>query len=170
MPVLPEPNGPADLVAPALLGWYLVSTVDDERCSGRIVETEAYLGPEDPASHAAVKGGMTHRNAPMFGPPGISYVYRSYGMHWCFNVVTGREVDLTNGPGRLARALGIDARLNGHPLDSPPLVLLPGMLTATESVQVTPRIGIRRGRDLPFRFLLVGTARRPPPHQPEAAH
>src|SRR5690606_37279717 len=153
----------ADEVARDLLGAVLVSTVGGALVSGRIVETEAYLGPHDPASHAAERIGRTARNAVMFGPPGIAYVYRIYGLHWCLNAVTGEEGypaavliralepldgidvmrrrrwggdggaagagrrrpdrELTSGPARLADALAIDGTLNGHPLQSPPLVL-----------------------------------------------
>jgi DNA-3-methyladenine glycosylase len=80
----------AESVARALLGQVIVSTIDGELTSGRIVETEAYVGPHDAASHAAERIGRTRRNESMYGAPGIAYVYRIYGVHWCLNVVTDR--------------------------------------------------------------------------------
>jgi len=79
---------PAEIVARDLIGAILTSTIDGIETAGRIVETEAYVGPHDPASHAAERIGRTARNEPMFGEPGIAYVYRIYGIHWCLNVVT----------------------------------------------------------------------------------
>jgi len=81
----------AETVARALLGTWLITTFDGVETIGRIVETEAYLGAEDDASHAAARIGRTARNATMFGPAGVAYVYRSHGIHWCINVVTGEE-------------------------------------------------------------------------------
>jgi DNA-3-methyladenine glycosylase len=80
----------ADVVARDLLGAVITSTVDDVETSGRIVETEAYIGPHDDASHAAERIGRTQRNDAMYGTPGIAYIYRIYGIHWCLNVVTDR--------------------------------------------------------------------------------
>ena len=80
----------AESVARALLGQVIVSMIDGALTSGRIVETEAYVGPHDAASHAAERIGRTRRNESMYGEPGIAYVYRIYGVHWCLNVVTDR--------------------------------------------------------------------------------
>ncbi|HSK17996.1 MAG TPA: DNA-3-methyladenine glycosylase [Longimicrobiales bacterium] len=80
----------AEIVARDLLGAVITSTIDDVFTAGRIVETEAYVGPHDDASHAAERIGRTHRNDAMYGTPGIAYVYRIYGIHWCLNVVTNR--------------------------------------------------------------------------------
>ena len=173
----------AEEVARDLLGCFLVSTVDGALVGGRIVETEAYLGREDPASHAAVRAGRTSRNAPMFGPGGTAYVYLVYGMHWCLNVVTGvagdpqavllraiepqlgdetmrvrrgRDQDLTNGPARLSSALGVDGSLNGHDFEGPPLLLLAGVRPDEIDVGVSGRIGVRYARDWPLRFFLRG--------------
>lgn len=139
-------SAPAHEVARRLIGVTLL--VDG--VGGRIVETEAY-DQTDPASHTF--GGLTARNAAMFGPPGCAYVYRSYGLHWCINTVCReaghgagvllRALEPTHGiatqqarrgvqdlrllcagPGRLAQALGIDASFNGLPLHRPPFELL----------------------------------------------
>ena len=119
------------VVAPELLGKYLIHVSRGVERVGRIVEVEAYLGPHDLAAHSA--RGLTERTKIMFGPPGHAYVYLIYGMHWCMNVVTEREghasavllralepvknVDArTQGPGLLCKAMGIDKRLSGHDL------------------------------------------------------
>lgn len=145
---------------------------------GIIVETEAYRR-DDRASHSY--NGETPRNAAMFGPPGHAYVYRSYGLHWCFNVVcrrgsavllravmpvSGIEImhgrrnvadvrRLCSGPGRLAAALGIDGSLDGAPLDAAPFLMAEGL----RSVDIVsgPRIGITRDVDRNWRFGLPGT-------------
>jgi len=177
---------PAEEVARDLLGAVLVSTIGGVTTAGRIVEAEAYVGPHDPASHAAERIGRTARNDVMFGPPGIAYVYRIYGLHWCLNVVTGAEgypaavliraveplegVDamrrrrgdgrpertLTNGPGKLAEAMGITGRENGHPLDRPPLLILEGVAIEDSGVAIGPRIGVSRAADWPLRFHVQG--------------
>ncbi len=175
----------ADQVARELLGARLISEVGGERTVGVIVETEAYLGLDDPASHAAARIGRTRRNASMFGPAGHAYVYLIYGMYWCMNVVTAREGDpsavllrsleplegvgvmsrrrggrgdLTSGPGRLAQAMGIDGSLDGHDLSKPPLTLMRGWEVDASSVDVSPRVGVRRAKDWPLRFYVRGNA------------
>jgi DNA-3-methyladenine glycosylase len=150
---------------------------------GVVVETEAYVGPHDPASHAAARIGKTLRNEPMFGPPGRVYVFRSYGIHWCLNVVTegsgfpaavliraldpvegldhirerraGRE-PLCSGPGRVGQAMGISAELNHHSLSQDPLILSTGWVIQETQVGVSGRIGIREASDWPLRFYVKG--------------
>jgi DNA-3-methyladenine glycosylase len=164
-------------VAPDLVGTTLL--VDG--VGGLVVEVEAY-DPEDPASHGF--RGPTARNTAMFGPPGHAYVYRSYGVHWCLNLVceeTGRAsavlvraleptqgleqmrarrgLDdarlLCSGPGRLCQALGVSRDHDGLPLDEPPFHLLPRLDEA--AVVAGPRIGITRAVDLPWRYGLAGS-------------
>ena len=164
-------------VAQALIGMMLL--VDG--VGGRIVETEAY-DPEEPASHS--HRGMRPGNASMFGPSGHAYVYRSYGIHWCLNVVCReighgsgvliralepieglaamrqrRGVDelrlLCAGPGRVGQALGITRAFDGSPLDRPPFELRPAQ--APCPVVSGPRIGISKAQDLPWRFGLAGS-------------
>src|SRR4051812_39800900 len=152
--------------------------------SGIIVETEAYLGEHDLACHAAV--GRTARTEPLYGPPGTSYVYFIYGMYWCFNAVTrakglpsavlvraveplagiglmrkrrpriGKEVDLTNGPGKLCTALGIDGSMSAKSLQRKPLVIREGKAIRDDDVQVTTRIGITKSADWPLRWIVKG--------------
>ena len=171
-------------VARDLLGTVLVSEIGGAHASGVVVETEAYLGGEDPASHAATRVGRTTRNAAMFGPAGHAYVYLIYGMHWCLHVVTGEEgdpqavlvrglepltgleprrrrrgrrTDLGSGPGRLCQALGVDGEMYGHDLTRPPLCILPGWHVPDEEVSRTGRIGVRHAADWPYRWLVRGS-------------
>lgn len=176
----------ADLVARALLGAWIVAETGGVRCVAELVETEAYVGPEDEASHAHARFGRTPRNDPMFGPPGTAYVYRIYGVHWCLNVVTGRpdhpaavliraarplegleamrerragrpDRDLLRGPGNVCAGLGVDGGLNRHPLVRPPLLLVAGEDVSDADVAVGSRIGISRAADAPLRFWVRGS-------------
>ncbi len=173
----------AELVARELLGARLVSNLGGVKTAGVIVETEAYGGGDDPASHAATQVGRTERNAAMFGPAGRAYIYRAYGMHWCANVVTGRQGDpqavllrgldplvgeqemarrrgrteaLASGPGRLCQALDIGGLLYGHDLSCPPLQLRRGWTVPDSGVGVSGRIGVRDASDWPLRFFVKG--------------
>jgi DNA-3-methyladenine glycosylase len=169
-------------VARDLLGKTLWRRTEAGLTAGIIVETEAYDGANDPASHAW--RGRTQRNAVMFGPPGRAYVYFTYGMHYCLNAVTGPvgqasavllraiqpvvgselmrerrattipDRDLARGPGRLCQALGITTADDGTDLTGDALwisetVDAPDLLIAT-----TPRIGITRAAELPWRFVV----------------
>lgn len=202
-------ENPSDVAAPLLLGCTLTRTItlngEKHKLVARIVETEAY-DQDDPASHAF--GGLSERNAAMFGPAGHLYVYVSYGMHHCCNVVCGpegfgsgclvraveplegtaamRELreagragkahtghvgkeqaerarkhplkprDLTNGPGKVCAALGIDKELYGHDLTVEPLVLGFAPLLPGETIGRSPRVGISKNIDAPKRFFIEG--------------
>lgn len=165
---------PARLVAPDLVGAAL--TVDG--VGGLVVEAEAYEA-DDPASHSFA--GPTARNAAMFGPPARAYVYRCYGVHWCFNVVCrsgsavlvralepkwgleamagrrgGKALALASGPGRLTQALGITRAHDGMPLAGGAIVLDPR--AGACRLVVGTRIGISKAVERPWRFGLSGSA------------
>lgn len=175
-------NQPAEVCAPALLGCYIERQLGGQRLVGRIVETEAY-DQEDAASHSY--RGQTPRTEVMFGPPGRAYVYFTYGMHHCFNIVVGPQgrgsavlvralepisglpamranrpgVDdsqLTNGPAKLCYALSIDRRLNGHDLSRPPLLFRLNEDLPAEPVVQAKRIGISRDTHRRWRWYLKG--------------
>jgi DNA-3-methyladenine glycosylase len=145
------------VVAQELLGKHLVHVVDGVARVGRIVETEAYLGPHDLAAHSAK--GLTDRTRVMFGPPGHAYVYLIYGMHWCMNVVTQAEGTAsavllralepvrnlegrTQGPALLCKALGIDKRHNGHDFLSDDLYIAAPAREPPIRIVKRPRIGV----------------------------
>jgi DNA-3-methyladenine glycosylase len=169
-------------VARALLG----KNIAHGKCSGRIVETEAYLGAGDLAAHSAC--GVTPRNRVIFGPPGHAYVYFIYGMYECLNLIaepdgvagcvliraleplTGiplmrrrrpaaqRVEDLANGPGKLTRALDISLKHNGGDLTRGPILVFAEPDQPAFEIGVSPRIGIRKSADLPLRFFIRGNA------------
>ena len=167
----------SDEVARDLLGKILVHGP----CAGIIVETEAYLGNDDLASHAAI--GITNRNRIMFGPPGHAYVYLAYGMHECTNVVANApgavliralepveglalmrsrrpsaktDRDLTSGPGKLTQALGVTRALNGVDMTRGNYVVIDRKPVTQIEIDVGPRIGITKCADLPLRFTVKG--------------
>lgn len=165
-------------VAPELLGKVLVRG----RCAARIVEVEAYCGPEDPGSHTY--RGQTLRNATMFGRPGLLYVYFTYGMHWCANAVCGREGegvavllraaepmrgveemrsrrpaarrdrDLLSGPARLCQAFGVDGADDGADLVRADrgITIVDDGTPPPDVPAVSKRIGLSAGADLPWRW------------------
>lgn len=170
-------SGSSVEAARALLGWTLLH----DGVGGRVVEVEAYAS-DDPASHSY--RGETARTRAMFGPPGHLYVYRSYGLHWCANVTCGpvgvgaavllRALEPTDGldvmrrrrggvadrllcagPGRLTQALGLDATHDGADLARPPFALVPP--AEPVELETTPRIGISRATERPWRFVERGT-------------
>lgn len=172
---------PADEVAPALLGKLLVVRRGAELRAGRIVESEAYLGEEDAACHAA--RGRTKRTSTLYGPPGTAYVYLIYGMYDLFNAVCQpegvphavliRAVESvrapggarTDGPGRLTRVLDIGLADNGLALTAPPVSVHDG--EPVTEIEVTPRVGVGYAgawADAPLRYLDAGSAftSRPP--------
>ena len=162
-------SGPTTTVARRLLGCWLCHRVGDQIVRGRIVEVEAYT--DDAASHAA-RGKRTRRNAVMFGLPGVAYVYFTYGMHHCFNVVT-ETTDVPGavlirgldgipgaaGPARLCRTLGLSTRDTGRDLVTDPhLWIERHRRRRGERVIRTQRIGIRVATDLPWRYYLLGSS------------
>lgn len=172
----------AAIVAQRLLGSILVRELDGQQIQLKIVETEAY-DATDAASHSS--WGITPRTKVMFGPAGFAYVYFSYGMHYCFNIVSGQEgmgsavliraleplsgerllqrnrpghtgVTLTNGPAKLCQALQIDKQLYGHDLSKAPLWLKLTAPVKPSAITITTRIGINQAKATPWRFYLTG--------------
>ena len=169
-------------VARELLGKVIVRHLRGSLLKGIIVEVEAYRGGDDPASHAY--RGLTKRNQVMFGEPGHAYIYFTYGMHYCLNVTTeklgqpaavliraaqpltgidrmkkwrktDRLENLTNGPAKLTQALSIKRALNGHDLTKKgKLYISRPTNPETFSVVITSRIGIKTGRNKPWRFFI----------------
>jgi len=170
-------------VALALLGKRLVRSIGMDRIVGKIVEAEAYRGRDDPASHAF--RGPTLRNAPMFGEPGHAYIYFTYGNHYCLNITTQEtgtpgavliraiepaeglptmrrlrpnvpDQNLTNGPGKLTKALGIDKSLNETDMTVRGLLFVTNSDYAKFKVERSTRIGISEGKDRLWRFYIKG--------------
>jgi DNA-3-methyladenine glycosylase len=172
---------PASEVAPQLLGWTLSHTTDEGTVAVVLTEVEAYMGEDDPASHAY--RGPTPRNVVMFGHAGHLYTYLSYGMHWCSNVVTGtdghasavllragrvvegvelarhrrgervKDRSLARGPGCLGQALGLNRAHNGVDLLADgALRLRPGEPVEPSRVAAGHRVGVRLAHDFPWRF------------------
>lgn len=173
---------PAAIVAQRLLGSVLIRGLNGQQTRLKIVETEAY-DASDPASHSS--WGITPRTKVMFGPAGMAYVYFTYGMHYCFNIVTGQigegsavliraleplsgeellqqnrpghtGISLTNGPAKLCQALLINKQLYGHDLSQAPLYLELHPAVKAELITITTRIGISQAKDTPWRFYITG--------------
>lgn len=171
----------AKIAARRLLGCIFEREIDGEVVRLRIVETEAY-DQTDAASHSY--NGRTPRVETMFGPPGYAYVYFTYGMHYCCNVVVGEKgygaavliravepldvteplerrrsgrkgVDLTNGPAKWCQALGVNLDLNGHDLKQAPFRLIFQPNIPSANVTTTTRIGISKAKDVPWRFYIT---------------
>ena len=172
------------VLARDLLGRVLFYKTPEGLLAGRVVETEAYTGAADPASHAF--RGPTARNAVMFGPAGHAYVYFTYGMHYCLNVTAeapgtagavllraleplagvemmrargdhGPESRLLSGPGKIGRAFGLSLDDNGRDFTRGPLGLAAGTPVPTREVAISRRIGISRAVDLPYRFAVASS-------------
>jgi len=172
------------VLARDLLGRILLYKTPDGLLAGRIVETEAYRGEADPASHAF--RGRTARNAVMFGPAGHAYVYFTYGMHYCLNVTAersgtagavlfralepltgveimrargdhGPEIRMLSGPGKIGRAFGLTLEDNGRDFTRGPLGLAAGSPVPDRELAVSRRVGISRGVELPYRFAVIGS-------------
>jgi len=172
------------VLARDLLGRILFYRTPDGLLAGRIVETEAYTGEADPASHAY--RGRTARNAVMFGPAGHAYVYFTYGIHHCLNVVADRpsqagavllraleplagvdlmrsrgdrgpEARLLSGPGKIGRAFGLTLQDNGRDFTRGPLGIAAGAPVTDRQVAVSRRIGISRAEERPYRFAVIGS-------------
>jgi DNA-3-methyladenine glycosylase len=172
-------------VAPGLIGKWLVRVIGRDRLVGRIVEVEAYRGRDDPASHAF--RGRTPRNAPMYGEPGHAYIYFTYGNHYCLNITTQQtgkpgavllraiepveglsqmrryrqsapDAELTNGPGKLTKALAIDKSLNEQDMTvaGPLFVTDPQPAQRDYEIWRSTRIGIREGLEKRWRFYVKG--------------
>lgn len=175
-------SGPAERAAPRLLGCELERELDGQTVRLRIVETEAY-DQTDAASHSY--RGRTPRTDIMFGPSGFLYVYFTYGMHYCMNIVCGPDgegaavliraaepldgtelltehragktgVELTNGPAKLCQALAIDKAMNGHDMHQTPFRLVLHPPIQQVAVVQTTRVGISQAKDVPWRFYIKG--------------
>jgi DNA-3-methyladenine glycosylase len=162
-------------VAPELLGKALYLKQNNKEFLVEVSEVEAYLGKEDPASHAY--RGLTKRNWPMFEVGGMCYVYLSYGVHYCMNVVTGRKGDSSailirggvalsgvdpqirlNGPGKLTRGLGINLNFNGALFNQENFRMMDlGKVFPKTTIGTSPRIGISRAIELPYRYYVIGS-------------
>jgi DNA-3-methyladenine glycosylase len=157
-------------VAKELLGKILVRKIGNKIFSGRIVEVEAYLGKNDPASH--VSRGKTPRNSVMFGKPGLAYVYFCYGNHFLMNVVTEKENvagavliraikpirgikgDLINGPGKLTKVLNIDKKFNSYDLTKGKYLYIVDDGFSNFKIVKKRRIGIKKGVEKLLRFCI----------------